>query len=181
MMAFKYFSHNGELKPESEAVVPLSNIEYSYGFGEYETIRVANKIPYFLLDHIERLGESARIIGLEHPFLGEAIEKHISGLIKKNEVETANLKMLLIGAQKSEDAQLFIMCLNPLFPDKKLYREGASFVTYEYERAFPHAKTLNMLQSYLAYRNAKENGAYDALLINREGRITEGTRTNFFC
>ncbi|MBI5456144.1 aminotransferase class IV family protein [Candidatus Kaiserbacteria bacterium] len=180
-MAFKYFSHNGELKPASEAVIPLSNIEYSYGFGVYETIRVADKIPYFLLDHIERLGESARIIGLEHGFSGEQLETHILELIKKNDVETANLKILLIGAKEKENAQLFILCLNPLFPDKKLYREGATFVTYEYERAFPHAKTLNMLQSYLAYRKAKEADCYDALLINREGCITEGTRTNFFC
>jgi branched-subunit amino acid aminotransferase/4-amino-4-deoxychorismate lyase len=38
-----------------------------------------------------------------------------------------------------------------------------------------------MLQSYLAYKQAKESGAYDALLINNKGYITEGTRTNFFC
>jgi len=38
-----------------------------------------------------------------------------------------------------------------------------------------------MLGSYLAYRKAKHAGAYDALLINRNEYITEGTRTNFFC
>lgn len=180
-MAFKYFSHNGTIKPTADAVIPLSNVEYSYGFGVYETIRVAHGIPYFLFDHVERLGESARLIGLLHTFSGEQVEKNILELVKKNEVETANLKILLLGAPRKEDAQLFIICLNPLFPDKKLYRDGAPFVTYEYERAFPHAKTLNMLQSYLAYKKARASGAYDALLINKDGRITEGTRTNFFC
>jgi branched-subunit amino acid aminotransferase/4-amino-4-deoxychorismate lyase len=38
-----------------------------------------------------------------------------------------------------------------------------------------------MLQSYLAFRDAKKAGAYDALLINRKGYVTEGTRTNIFC
>ena len=38
-----------------------------------------------------------------------------------------------------------------------------------------------MLESYLAYRKAKELGAYDALLINHDSFINEGTRTNFFC
>ena len=38
-----------------------------------------------------------------------------------------------------------------------------------------------MLQSYLAYSKAKKLGAYDALLVNRNGFLTEGTRTNFFC
>lgn len=180
-MAFQYFSKNGEILPAKEAVIPLSNIEYSYGFGVYETIRVAKGIPYFLADHIERLKESAHIIGLEHPFTEESVMKSVQELVKKNEVDAANIKILLIGAPKSEDALLFIICLNPLFPDKKLYRDGALFITYEYERAFPHAKTLNMLQSYLAYKKAKEEGAYDALLINKDGCITEGTRTNFFC
>ncbi|OGG51614.1 hypothetical protein A3C18_01550 [Candidatus Kaiserbacteria bacterium RIFCSPHIGHO2_02_FULL_54_11b] len=184
-MEFKYFSRNGDILPIEQAIVPLANIEYTYGFGVYESIRVANNVAYFVEDHIERLMESARIIGLEHPFSREMVSKSIAELLEKNEVETCNVKILLIGPSTSlragGQATLNILCLNPLFPDKKLYRDGVAVITYEYERAFPHAKTLNMLQSYLAYRKAKEAGAYDALLIDREGRITEGTRTNFFC
>ena len=45
---------------------------------------------------------------------------------------------------------------------------------------YPQAKTLNMLASYLAYREAKEKNCYDALFVNRNGNIIEGTRTNFF-
>ena len=87
--------------------------------------------------------------------------------------------MLLIGAKNADDAQLNILCLNPLFPDRKLYTQGAHVITQHLERAFPQAKTLNMLPSYLAYRAAKAAGAYDALLINSRGCITEGTSTNF--
>ncbi len=180
-MDFKYFAHNGALKSVKEAVIPLAHIEYAYGFGVYETIRVTRGVPFFLGDHLERLLESAEIIGLEHTFSEGAIADTIATLIVKNSVDTCNLKLLLIGASAKEDAQVFIQCLNPLFPDKRLYREGASCVTYAYERAFPHAKTLNMLQSYLAYRTAKLKGAYDALLLDNDGCITEGTRTNFFC
>lgn len=36
-----------------------------------------------------------------------------------------------------------------------------------------------MLPSYLAFRRARQANAYDALLVNREGCITEGTRSNF--
>lgn len=180
-MAFDYFSKNGKVLPIEEANIPLSSIEYSYGFGVYETLRVSNRQIYFLKDHVERLMESARIIGLEHPFTEDIVGESISEIIAKNNAEICNIKMLLIGATSKEEAQLFIICLNPLFPDKKLYRDGATFTTYKYERVFPHAKTLNMLQSYLAYREAKKLGAYDSLLINRDGHITEGTRTNFFC
>lgn len=180
-MEFKHFSHNGKILPIEKAVISLSNIEYAYGFGVYENIRVANGIVYFLRDHIERLLESAKIIGLIHPFDAEFVRKSISDLIKDYKQETFNLKILLIGGATKEKATLSILCLNPFFPDRKLYRDGAAFITYNYERAFPHAKTLNMLQSYIAYKKARESGAYDALLINRAGFITEGTRTNFFC
>jgi len=176
-MDFKYFSKNGELLPVEDALVPLANIEYQYGFGVYETIRVVNGVPYFLKDHVERLAGSARAIGLMHSF-ESSIYGTVQELIEKTGAGTYNLKVLLIGGR---EPSLYILCLNPLFPDKKLYRDGADFITYEYERPFPHAKTLNMLQSYLAYKKAKEQGAYDALLINKKGCITEGTRTNFFC
>jgi len=180
-MTFDFFSRNGKILPIDEAEVPLSNIEYSYGFGVYESIRVGNGVTYFLEEHIERLLGSARAISLEHPFSGEFASRAIGELLAKNGAETCNVKILLIGGRASEESELNILCLNPLFPDKKMYRDGVACVTYEYERPFPHAKTLNMLQSYLAYRKAKEAGAYDALLINERGCITEGTRTNFFC
>lgn len=177
-MEFNYFSHNGELKPLEESHVSLSNIEYQYGFGIYESIRVVNGMVYFIADHLERLEESARIIGISHPFTSEVVRRALEELVEKTGNGTYNIKILLIGGAKPD---LFILPLNPLFPDKKLYRDGIHCVVYEYERAFPHAKTLNMLQSYLAYKRAKESGAYDAVLVNRKGHITEGTRTNFFC
>lgn len=180
-MDFKYFSQNGKIFPIEHAVIPLNNIEYSYGFGVYESLRVSNGTVYFIDDHIERLIESAKIIGLSHSFDKEFIKKSITELIHDYKTETFNLKILLIGGSTKEKVLLNIFCLNPFFPDKKLYRDGADFVTYNYERAFPHAKTLNMLQSYLAYKKAKKSGSYDALLINNEGFIIEGTRTNFFC
>lgn len=180
-MEYRYFAHNGACKLLKDAVISITNIEYAYGFGVYETIRVTRGVPFFLADHLERLMQSAEILGLEHPFTEDGITDTIALLISKNSVDSCNLKLLLIGAPTKEGAQLFIQCLNPLYPDKKLYREGAACVTYAYERAFPHAKSLNMLQSYLAYKKAKEEGAYDALLIDNDGCITEGTRTNFFC
>ena len=179
-MEFKYFSQNGKILPIEQATISMNNIEYSYGFGVYESLRISNGIIYFLKDHIERLIESAKIIGIDNPFNRSFVEKSILDLVKNTNSDTYNLKILLIGAPKKEKASLNILCLNPFFPQKKLYQEGARFTTYNYERAFPHAKTLNMLQSYLAYSKAKELDSYDALLINREGNVIEGTRTNFF-
>ncbi|MEK7495670.1 MAG: aminotransferase class IV, partial [Patescibacteria group bacterium] len=140
-MDFKYFSQNGKILPIEQAVIPLSNIKYTYGFGVYENVRVSNGLVYFLKDHTERLFESAETIGLDHSFSEEFIKNNILDLIRDYKSETFNLKILLIGGTTKEKAILNILCLNPLFPDRKLYRDGAEFITYNYERAFPHAKT----------------------------------------
>lgn len=179
-MAYTYFSRNGEVLPAAQAVVPLDNIEYSYGFGVYETVRVAKDRCLFLEEHCRRLMGSARIISLQHKFSSEFVAKSAKELIAENKAENCNLKVLLMGGKSPERASLEILCLNPLFPDRKLYKQGVHTIIQELERPFPHAKTLNMLPSYLAHREAKAANAYEALLINRHGCITEGTSTNFF-
>lgn len=179
-MSFAVFSKNGEVRPLSEATVSLMSIEYTYGYGVYETIRVRRRQPLFLADHLLRLRISCETLGLKHAFSDDAIVSAVRGLIAALAEETYNLKILLIGAQTKDDASLYILASNPYYPEKTLYRDGVHTIAKHFERAFPHAKSLNMLQSYMAYRDAKESGAYDALLVNRKGEVTEGTRTNFF-
>lgn len=179
-MAYPYFSHNGKVLPVAQATIPLSDIHYAYGFGVYETIRASGGKPRFAEAHYERLMGSARIIGLDHTFTGDFVRKSIEDLIIKNEVENCNIKILLLGGGTREQASLNMLCLNPHYPDRKLYKTGVSTITKELERPFPHAKTLNMLPSYIARRDAKAAGAYEALLVNRQGCIMEGTGTNIF-
>jgi branched-chain amino acid aminotransferase len=179
-MTFKYFLYNGQLKDSSEAVIGLGNIEYQYGFGVYESLRVVEAYPYFIEEHAARLIHSAEIISLEHSYSQFLLIDYIRQLIAKNEADNCNIKILLIGGKDASDAKLYMQCLNPLYVDRQLYKEGAKCVTQNYERMYPQAKTLNMLGSYLAYKKASGAGAYDSLLIDNEGFIREGTRTNFF-
>ncbi|MBI4250186.1 aminotransferase class IV [Candidatus Uhrbacteria bacterium] len=181
MSAYSLFSKNGHLLPIDQASVSLYSIEYSYGFGVYETLRVRDRIPYFLAAHAERLMRSARIIGLEHPLTEQFIVSSVKELVGTLAINDAyNIKILLIGGKTRAQAELFILPSAPLFADRKLYRDGVATITASYERMFPQAKTLNMLGSYLHYRKAKQAGCYDALLLDRDGCMLEGTRSNFF-
>ena len=171
---------NGQLIPLSQATISLANIEYSYGFGVYESVMVLRGKPIFAQEHCERLLESASAIELQHPFSTETMHAWLHTLIKQISQERYNCKMLLIGAKEAGDAQLAIIPLNPRFPAKKLYTYGAPVITYAYQRTIPNAKTLNMLGSYLAYREAQKQNCYEALLQDIEGNLREGTRTNFF-
>lgn len=179
-MSFRYFSKNGKILPISEATISLENINFQYGFGVYETLKVRNNILYFTGQHTERLLNSAKIITLEHNFTSAQISTFIKELIHKNQIDSCNIKMLLIGGKTAEQANLYIIPLAPLFPDRKLYTEGTKTMTVHYERFLPNAKTLNMLPSFLFYTKAKKNKCYDALLLDNNDNILEGTRTNFF-
>ncbi len=175
-----YCSRNGVLVPALEAVIPVDDIHFAYGFGVYETLKVRNRILYFPEHHEERLFHSARIIGLEHPWRTGAVTGFTRDLVRANGTVNANIKVLLIGGDGPGEARLFIMALNPLYPDRKGYRDGGVAVIRPGERPFPQAKTLSMLISTRAFREARAAGAYDAVLRNREGFLTEGTRTNLF-
>ena len=179
-MTGAWCSLNGRLIPAGEAVTGVDDIDFTYGYGVYETLKVRKKILYFPGLHAERLLHSASVIGLAHNFTARELETWIRELARANAEADANIKILCIGGREARSARLYIMSLGPLFPDRKLYRDGASATIYRGERVFPGAKTLNMLVSTLAFRQAQAAGAYDALLCTREGLVTEGTRTNLF-
>lgn len=180
-MSLLYCSHNGQIIPKEKAVMPISHIEMCYGFGVYENVKVVKGITFFADEHAGRLMHSAKIIGLNHPYSASQIIGFIDELKKHLDEDSYNLKILLIGAKNTTDVNLFLLPLAPKYIDKRLYKQGAKAVTYKYERYLPQAKTLNMLGSYLAYRQAREEDAYDALLVDSKGHILEGTRTNFYC
>ena len=155
-MAFNYFSKNGKVLPIEEASISLSSIEYSYGFGVYETLRASNGQIYFLKDHIERLMESAKIIGLEHSFTEDFIKESIGEIIRKNEIETCNIKMLLIGAPSKEEAQLFIICLNPLFPDKNFIVTARHLLPTNMSARFPSCQNAKYVAELLSVSGSQE-------------------------
>ncbi len=176
-MLGKFVCLNGQFIKAEDAKISLGNLEFSYGFGVYENIRLRNNKVYFLTEHLKRLLHSAKIIELKHQFTAKATAQWVKGAITKNQIASANIKILLIGGA---EPQLYIMLLAPQYPDKKIYREGVRVCAYKYERFLPQAKTLNMLPSYLAYNQAKKAGAYDALFVDNQDNATEGTRSNFF-
>lgn len=179
-MQWQYVLKDGKLYRPEDLRIPLDAIQFQYGFGVYETLKVRNKILYFAHQHITRLLQSAKLIGLEHQFAEEQITAYIQEVIAGNTIESANIKMLLYGGKTAADSSLFLFPTSPLFPDRKLYSQGASVETVQYQRFMPQAKTLSMLPSYLFFTKASKRGQYDVLFLGKDDAILEGSRTNFF-
>ena len=89
------------------------------------------------------------------------------------------MKVLMLG-REDRHADWFAFRLPPLYPPDDSSTAGVNCTLFHGERPFPAAKSLGVLVSTLAFRQAKTRACWDALLVNRHGQITEGTRTNLF-
>lgn len=171
---------NGKIVSADQAGIPIDDIEFSYGFGVYENLRVRKKKIVWPEDHVKRLMQSAKSIGLDHEFSEKTVLSWLETAAKAETEETFNLKIVLVGGKTKTGAKLYIFSGNPAFLSAAERRDGVDVVTYPLERWTPTAKTLNMLPSYLAYRKAKQQNANDALLANGKGIVREGTKSNLF-
>jgi len=174
-----HFYDSTQIRLVKEGVIPLDNIHYAYGYGVYETLRLRKGILYHPEEHLSRLYHSADILGLSHPY-GREILKAFKELIVTNQIPDANIKVHLLGGNAREEARLYIYLLPPLYPTRRDKNQGVKATLFQGERFLPQAKSMNMLMSTIAFRQAREQGAHDALLVNNQGEITEGTRSNLF-
>ena len=171
--------HNGEPADPSAAVFPLDDLDVTYGYGCYETLKVRGGRLWFPEFHEERLLSSAAILGIRHSFAAGSLAPAIRRLAELNGIADCNVKVMLIG-HEGRDADWYAFLLPaPVVPPES-YGEGVRCLAFRGQRHFPRAKSLSMLLSTVAYREAARAGCHDALLVNERGQLTEGTRTNLF-
>ena len=173
---------NGTLAEEKDAVIPITDKAYFYDFAVYSSLKVINGKAFSPEYHVDRLFESAQAIGLEHGFTKKDVLEWIDLTIKENSLADALLRLLLIGdADGVANARLYVIPLAGVtyYPESS-YSKGVKTVSYRGERRIPTAKTKDLLLGFLAMKHAKAQDAIEALLIDSEGNIREGTRSNFF-
>lgn len=168
---------NGKVIMASEAVVPVTRKEIQYGFSVYEALRVVKGHAVHLEDHIRRLNNSCAGIGLVHTVSTDDFIDWVRLLIVADDIVEATLRILLVGGEPS---LCFITAAPLLTYPESYYEKGVDVITYDGERFLPSCKTSNLLLNYLALHAANERGAFEALLVDRHGRVLEGTRSNFF-
>ncbi len=178
-MIGRLISYNGTIIPQEKALISVDNLAFTYGYGVYENLKVRNKFLYFPLEHLERLTHSAQVISLPLAYSPKQMREFLTAFIALIPDESFNIKMLAVG-NNAGTSDLYIFASAPQYLSRKAYTQGVTAITYHGQRTFVSAKTLSMLESYLAYTKAKEQQCYDALLISTIGTITEGTRTNLF-
>lgn len=172
------YLHNGKIK---ESAMFDVNLVYS-GESLYEVFRIIEKIPLFWEDHISRLFRTAEITGMNIWYDESAIEDVVNDLIRVNSVEEGNIKLVFNFRRKNRimDRNFLAYLIEPIYPSKEQYKQGVNGILFQASRNNPTAKVINQNLRIAVYKQLIEKGAYEALLIDNKGRVTEGSRSNIF-
>lgn len=184
---------NGTVVPAEKASVNVLDHGLLYGDGVFEGIRFYHRRPLRLRQHMTRLMDSAKAIDLKLPLDLDGLEAAALEIIHASGQESGYLRpvatrgvgSLGIDPGSCEQANFFIIGGPLRMISDEERRRGAKVITAATRRLSPDGldpriKSLNYLNAILARLEAKAAGAQEAILLNREGRIAEGTVDNVF-
>lgn len=174
----KKYIQNGELKDTS-----LFDIDLVFsGESLYEVLRVIEKIPLFWEDHISRLYRTSEITGMGIWYEEVPIREMVNELIQINSVEGGNIKLVFNYRRRDHimERNFLAYFVEPIYPSKEQYDQGVNGILFQASRINPTAKVINQNLRIAVYKQLIEKGAYEALLVDNHGRITEGSRSNIF-
>lgn len=193
MMAWIYL--NDRFVKEDQALVSVFDHGFLYGDGVYETIRSYGDKIFMRDQHLARLRRSADAIGLTVPdrdwpsLLHESMERNGVG----NDRTDAYIRITIsrgtgdIGLDPALcPSPTLVIITQPLKPPPaERYRTGVSLIVAKTRRNLPSAldpqiKATNFLNNIQAKREAIAAGAFDSVLLNWEGYVTECTVSNLF-
>jgi len=177
---------NGEYLPLDQASLPLNDLGIVRGYGIFDYLRTYNKVPFRLREHVERLQKSAELIGLSLPWSTEEIEGITQETLRRNNLPEASIRLVVTGGSSAdfitppEEPSLVVIVTPVAQYPVEYYEKGVKVVTVPIERFIPQAKTLNYISAIMALQQAKRANAIDALYVNQQSHVLEGTTTNFF-
>jgi branched-chain amino acid aminotransferase len=184
---------NGKLVPEEEAKVSVFDHGLLYGDGVFEGIRVYDGNIFRLTEHIERMYESAKTIGMEVPMTFEEVEAATVETVEANGMRDAYIRLVVtrgrgdLGIDPSSclSPTFFIICATIQLYPAEFYETGIPLITASTRRIpmeclDPRIKSLNYLNNILAKIEARKAGVPEAVMLNLSGRVAECTADNIF-
>ncbi len=170
---------DGRLVSQDEAYISVFDRGFLYGDSIYEVIRTYGGEPFELRAHLERLEtEVRRTIGAADN-VAEGRETYVRVVVSRGAGEIG------LDPALAEHPRTVIMARPLTAPPLEAYRHGVEVAIVGVQRVAqaavdPAAKTGNYLNNLLALKEARDRGAYEAVMLDSQGRITEGSTSNLF-
>lgn len=153
-------------------------------YGIFESMRVYRGKIFELDAHLNRFYEAARTLMLKIPYDNCQIKKWIFHTLKTGELKNAYLRISAQGESKKR-AKMGITVRKVNLLPQDFYRKGVGIMSVAVRRDFintltPNIKSANFLSGVLAKIEANNQNAFEALILNHKGYVTEGTVSNIF-
>lgn len=148
------------------------------GLSIYEVIRVFEGHPIFLKDNLVRLANSLIKSNIDINVGSLNIPEKLRHFISLENMTEGNIKYVLHFTSQHPDEYIFRIPHS--YPTEAQYREGVSTMTLRAMRKNPEVKYINADLRTQTNRLIQENHVYEVLLVDKEGFITEGSRSNVF-
>ncbi len=191
---------NGKILDESECRVSLFTHGLHYGTGGFEGIRAYEQTQggtaiFRLKDHLQRFQDSAKILGVALPYSVAQLEQACIAVVKANQFKECYIRPLFfvddgpLGVDMGEAPPIKVAIMSWLwgkYLGEEGVQKGARLKISSYVR--PHVNSImtkgkltgQYLTGVMAKREAKNLGFDEALFLDTEGFLAEGSGENLF-
>lgn len=176
----------GKFVREDQAAISVNDLSVIRGFGVFDFLRTYNGVPFHLDDHLKRLARSARLIDLQLPNSLAEIREIVHQTLKRNNHRESNIRLVVTGGLSpdcitpADSAKLLVMVTGFKAMPESWYKDGAKVITSHVERFLPGAKSINYIPAILCQKEARQQQAIEAVYVDKNGFMLEGTTSNFF-
>ncbi len=182
----KVYFIDGEYVSADTATLPVTDLAIVRGYGVFDFFRTYGGKPIQLERNVARLRNSARLIELDVPWTDAEITNIILQTIERNNFPEANVRVIVTGGDSPnfitpDEKPRLLVYVEPLTPlPEAWYTDGVKVITVQEERYKPGSKSLAYISAIIAQKRAREADAIEALYIDRDNNVREGTTTNIF-
>ncbi len=186
---------NDRILQAEDAKISIFDHGFLYGDGIFETVRAYNGIVYKLDEHLQRLFRCAKMIGLNLDIEKNILASNVYKTLNANKLSDAYIRITVtrgegpIGIDPSLCKKPTLLIITQPFKPypESYFKSGIRMVISKIRKNLkealdPRIKSLNFLTNILANMEAKGADAVEAIMMNSDNYIAEGTVSNvFFC
>ncbi len=189
---------DGEMVPWREAKTHVLTHTLHYGLGCFEGVRAYNTANgpaiFRLKEHTDRLFRSAHILNMKMPFSKDELNEAQCAAVRENNLDEAYIRpMVFLGSEgmglRADNLNVHVMVaawswpsyMSPEAKEMGIKVRTSSYTRHHVNITMCKAKANgNYINSMLALNEAISGGAEEALLLDNEGYVAEGSGENIF-
>lgn len=177
---------NGKLVSAEELVISPRDLGFSRGYAIFDFLKTyPHHRPFKLREHIDRLFNSANLIGLQMPWQKEDVEKWVMKTLAANQTDGEKFIRIMISGGISEtmlpqnDPTIVILVDHAVEYPKEHYEKGVGVIAVKHSRYTPEAKSNNYIEGVKQTQQAKKSGAAEPIYYS-DDQVFEGSNSNIF-